>query len=100
MAKHSIGGGLKGYWRGGDDLAGFLVPVLPAVPGPAGHDEDLLAGARLDIAGLVEGRDLAPAADWGWEQSQVGDVPALVTARGAGLLAEYHDVGRQQIGRA
>ena len=88
MAKRSIGGGLKGYWRGGDDLAGFLVPVLPAVPGLAGHDEDLLAGAGFAIAGLVEGRDLAPAADWGWEQSQVGDVPALVAARGARFLAD------------
>jgi hypothetical protein len=67
MAKRSIGGGLKGYWRLRDHLAGLLVPVFPAVLGLAGHDEDFLARAGFAIAGLVEGGDLAPAADGGWQ---------------------------------
>src|ERR1035441_378528 len=92
MATCYLGGSLKLLWPFRDSGAGLQIKSLPAILFLAGDDEDLLAGARFAKLGLVEVRNLAKAANRRRQQAEVGDIPALVAAAAARLLAEYHNV--------
>ena len=92
MATCWLGGGLKVFWPVRDGGAGLLIQALPAVFLLAGDKEDLLIGARFAKPGLVEAGNLAPAANRRGQQAEKGDIPALVAAAAARLLAEDHNV--------
>src|ERR1035437_5916704 len=92
MATCCLGASLKLLWPFRDSCAGLQIQSLPAIFFLAGDDEDLLAGARFAKLGLVEAGNLAQAANRRRQQTEVGDVPALVAAAAAWLLAEHHNV--------
>jgi hypothetical protein len=68
-----------------------MVEGFPAVLLLAGDDEDLRAGAGFAIAGNVGNGDVAEAVHRGRQQTEVGEVPALVSATAAwGLAGDRH----------
>jgi hypothetical protein len=69
-----------------------LIQAFPAVFLLAGDEEDLLGGAGFAKPGGVEKGNVAQAANGWGEETEVGDVPALVAAAAARFLAVDHDV--------